>query len=593
MPPKKLIRFLALFLLVSLPALSATAGPREDVREAALATWIHGITEEIAHEEIGLDGVPYLLELLQDPAYPRRDNVVAYLTWLGDDDATAGLVQLLQDPPAGFTVPEEDRALLLAPQALGRIAGRGGEQAASVLMGMTGPDRPESMLRTAARNGAYPESMVRDLVESALRGLGYSGTDMARERLEAVRSGDQNSPLDGVDLRVRAGQHLSRLESGVSDLEGPGLDSDPPVMAAVDTSTNGAESGLSYANHASLNVSGMTNERLDTVLGLATMAVGTVNFLAGPTVPEDDVGCCMTFVRDGAGGTFGVPDDGLDIIDSEDELNDVLRDRTGRVKVVRQINECGGSGSNIIGCAYTPGGSITVARVTWNATNEGLVWVHEYGHNTGLGHNSISNNYLMFASSSVGRNNGLTQAECNSYHSPPVVAQMTNVELGRCHDDDLDDIVSSADNCPDISNPGQADSDNDGVGDACIGCDDGDGDGYGVTGSAGCAGGSVLDCDDGDAAVNPAGTEQCDGVDNDCDGILDLFACGDIDTTADGEVNGAELAWIGRAFGLCDANPQAQWWYPVDYTFDGCIDGDDLAVLGGFWGCEGTDTLCN
>jgi hypothetical protein len=382
------------------------------------------------------------------------------------------------------------------------------------------------------------------------------------------------------------------MEGGTVSQEGPALDNDPPVMAAIDTSVDGGEAGLSYANHASLNLTGMTDERLDTVLGLATMAVGTVNFVAGGTVPEDDVACCMTFVRSGSGGTFGTADDGLDVIDSEAELNSVLGNRAGRVKVVRQINECGGPGSNIIGCAYTPGGSIAVARVTWDQANEGLVWVHEYGHNTGLGHNSTSNFYLMYASSSVGRNTGLTQAECNSYHSPPPQAQMTNVDLGSCHDDDLDDIVSTADNCPNVSNPGQADSDGDGVGDACIGCDDGDGDGYGVTGSAGCAGGSTLDCDDGDPDVNPAGTEQCDGVDNDCDGTLDLFACGDIDITSDGVVNGAELGWIGRAFGLCSANPQGQWWYPVDFTFDGCVDGDDLAVLGGFWGCEGTETLC-
>lgn len=586
MPPKKNLIMLTFFLLM---AAMAAAAPPEDVRQAATVTWIHGITEEIAYREIGLEGVPVLLELLQDPTFPRRDNVVAYLTWLGDDAATPGLVRLMQDPPASYTVPEEDRALLLAPQALGRIASRGGEAAAGHLMEMTGPDRPDSLLRKASSNGAYPESMVKDLKESALRGLAYVGTGAARQRLQDVRSGSLGSPLDGADLRGKAEQVLGMMDGGPATLNGPALDNDPPVMAAIDTSSNGGEAGLSYANHASLNTSGMTDQRLDTVLGLASQAVGTMNFVT----PQEDVACCMNFVRSGSGATFGTLNDGLDVIDSVDELNTVLADRSGRVKVVRQINECGGPGTNIIGCAYTPGGSITVARVTWNETNEGLVWVHEYGHNTGLGHNNISNDYLMFASSTAGKNNGLTQAECNSYHSPPQVAQMTNVDLGRCHDDDLDDIVSTVDNCPDTSNPSQADSDGDGVGDACIGCDDGDGDGYGVTGSAGCAGGSALDCDDGDPDVNPAGTEQCDGVDNDCDGTLDVFACGDIDVTADGLVNGSELGWIGRAFGLCHANPQAQWWYPVDFTFDGCIDGEDLAVLGGFWGCEGTDTLCN
>ncbi len=576
MPPKKICLIPVIFLLA---VLIAAAGPREEVRQKALATWIHGITEEIALAEIGQEGVPVLLELLQDPAFPRRDNVVAYLTWLGDDAATAGLVRLMQDPPAGFTVPEEDRALLLAPQALGRIAGRGGIEAAAVLMEMTGPDRPDSMLRTASGNGAYPIAMVQDLVRSALRGLGYSGTDAARRRLQEVRSGDQAPPLDGADLRGAADHSLALIERGAVSLEGP-------VMAAIDTSASGGEAGLTYANHASLNVSGMSDQRLDTVLGLASNAAGTDDF-AG------DVACCMNFVRSGTGQVFGSISDGLDTIDSEAELTTVLSNRTARVKVVRQINECGGPGSNIIGCAYNPGNSIAVVRMTRDQAQEGLVWVHEYGHNTGLPHTDPGDvDYLMNASSTIGRNRGLTQAECNSYHDP-VPAGLTNVDLGRCHDDDRDDIVSTADNCPDTSNPGQADSDGDGVGDACISCDDGDNDGYGVTGSAVCAGGSAIDCDDGDPGVNPSGTEQCDGVDNDCDGALDNFACGDIDVSADGMVESSELVWIGRAFGLCSDNPQGQWWYPVDFTFDGCVDGDDLAVLGGFWGCRGTETLCN
>jgi len=59
---------------------------------------------------------------------------------------------------------------------------------------------------------------------------------------------------------------------------------------------------------------------------------------------------------------------------------------------------------------------------------------------------------------------------------------------------------------------GQTDSDRDGTGDACDPCTDADHDGY-------CA--WQDDCDDGNPKANPDEKEVCDGVDNDCDGLVD------------------------------------------------------------------------
>ena len=46
----------------------------EKVVKASLATYFHGITEEISLAEVGPDGLPVLRKLLADRTFPRRDN---------------------------------------------------------------------------------------------------------------------------------------------------------------------------------------------------------------------------------------------------------------------------------------------------------------------------------------------------------------------------------------------------------------------------------------------------------------------------------------------------------------------------------------
>ena len=77
------------------------------------------------------------------------------------------------------------------------------------------------------------------------------------------------------------------------------------------------------------------------------------------------------------------------------------------------------------------------------------------------------------------------------------------------------------------------DNDCDGVtdeGGVCEVCVDGDGDGYGNPASSICTY-PELDCDDSNAEINPAATEVCDSLDNNCDGQVDEGGVCDVVTT--------------------------------------------------------------
>ena len=77
------------------------------------------------------------------------------------------------------------------------------------------------------------------------------------------------------------------------------------------------------------------------------------------------------------------------------------------------------------------------------------------------------------------------------------------------------------------------------------------------------------DCDDTDPALSPAATELCDGIDNDCDALVDEFS------TMNASCNGCTLAEIGtHSYALC---PDLLAW--ADARTSCAAFGGDLLVL--------------
>ncbi|MFZ5476020.1 MAG: putative metal-binding motif-containing protein, partial [Myxococcota bacterium] len=136
--------------------------------------------------------------------------------------------------------------------------------------------------------------------------------------------------------------------------------------------------------------------------------------------------------------------------------------------------------------------------------------------------------------------------------------------------------------------------------------DDADGDGYGDDGSGAlaCTGDVTTagDCDDADVEVNPAGTEVCDGEDDDCDGTADdgLSTTWYIDYDGDGwgadtvytAANCRQPSGYVAETGDCDdtraaSNPDAtEYCNGEDDDCDGEVD-EDAAADASTWYADG------
>lgn len=295
------------------------------VRQVLLRSYIHGVDDELAGRLIGPRGVPLLRRLLTERDFPRRDNVVGFLAHLDSVDEAGDLLAFLARPPAPPERPEEDRALLIAPQALGRMARRGSAAALRALLSITAPGGDALLLKGGAAAGEDRIALRADLLEMSLRGLALSCAAPARERLADIASGRMSIGRGRRDLRgaaagsqellmeqcggarsaagAPAAATLGEREGGRLNRADAGLDSALESVAptgSFDTHTLVRDAGLSYANHVNV-LDPMSDAVLDGLMREVSARAGRADF-------GEDVACCVTVSRSGGARRFGAPE---------------------------------------------------------------------------------------------------------------------------------------------------------------------------------------------------------------------------------------------------------------------------------------------
>lgn len=181
-----------------------------------------------------------------------------------------------------------------------------------------------------------------------------------------------------------------------------------------------------YADYLVVNPGGVTDRTVQiTVQRHSTVALSDADadrILAdmGTILQSDDspadVATPVRFVRNGP--VQLLPANVPATIQTEADLLALLNAGSG-VKIVEAIRWCGGPGGSIIGCAPLGSPTVNVAAVRFTENQEGLIWVHEYGHNAGLGHRTDDLRAVMYPS--VGADhNVVNAAESASFLAGPL-----------------------------------------------------------------------------------------------------------------------------------------------------------------------------
>ncbi|MFZ5477591.1 MAG: putative metal-binding motif-containing protein [Myxococcota bacterium] len=162
----------------------------------------------------------------------------------------------------------------------------------------------------------------------------------------------------------------------------------------------------------------------------------------------------------------------------------------------------------------------------------------------------------------------------------------------ECNDGDASAYPGATETCDGVDDDCDGTADDDAT-DATTWYYDGDGDGYGTSGTTtrACSAPSryvsnASDCDDASAAASPAGSETCGGGDEDCDGTTDeagSSGCGTWYYDGDGDGYGTSSSAC-----LCAGSSP----YTATNASD-CDDGNASAYGGATESCDGVDNNCD
>jgi hypothetical protein len=182
-----------------------------------------------------------------------------------------------------------------------------------------------------------------------------------------------------VLLIVLAGASCQRDQTRQSSSTTP--NPQPPVPGSVPSSASQVTSPKSAS---STNPYALRITRFESPRGFGSIpltdALELLDVNDGPAANGDgDVSCNVPLSRNGPVSPTSVPFNGR--INNENDFN-TLCGQGGYVHVVNQINWCGASADNIIGCATIGSGCMVVVRY---APDE-VLWAHEYGHTRRLEH---------------------------------------------------------------------------------------------------------------------------------------------------------------------------------------------------------------